>query len=180
MQNKKHERVTLEKSQAKIVQRLSESDYARLDMQQQYQDLDNASSRAKVYLQSDTLRMNRDKAMMQVGSMMTDIQGIHDRIKRYKHQLDIDTITEQIKDGVTMTTFELRNLIQRETDTAYAISRDLINPLKDLAGIVGHIDIAKIVIFTDDQYNSYVTNVETKLKRFGYKLFNFDDNVNIE
>lgn len=179
MQDKKHERVTLEKSKAKIVQRLSESDYARLELQQQYQDMDMASARAKVFLQADTLRMNRDKAMMQIDTMLTDIKGIHDRVKRYNAQLDIGNITVQISDGVTMDTGELKTLLQRELDTAWAISRDLINPLRDLAGVVGHIDITKNVIMTDDQYNLYVKGIETQLSKWNYKLFNFDDNVNV-
>jgi hypothetical protein len=162
-----------------IIKKLSDEDWKFINEKKEYEtkrEVPKTSMIAKVLLQADFLRMQRDKCIMQVNQILSQIEDLKASILKHKVELESGIIKTEFKYGIPMIKDELVVLIKKEVNMAYALSRDIINPLKELCSLGGHKDVSGNVVITDEEVNSYLISVESELSQLGYKLF--DDKVN--
>ena len=150
---------------------LSPAKVLELEKQQEFDSIKVTSYRAKVFLMNDSLRRIRDKAFITIDQGIYNIKKMRLAINRLEIELASGDIKTEIRDGVTMTKDELTLHIDLQKKMTFANFKDLVVPLSELAGVVGHKDIARNNVYAQPHFDKYVIGLESELKLIGYNLF---------
>jgi hypothetical protein len=101
-----------------------------------------------------------------------NIDDLTNSIRRLELQQTTGNITEVMKDGTTvMNKFELASLIQNHKWLRDGEFNGLYSLLAELRASVGHKDVAKNIVMTEEQFDSLVTQISETVKKYGYNLF---------
>jgi len=155
----------------KIMKSLNDADWDFIKKMKDYEDIPKDSMRAKVFLQNDQLRRQRDRAFIAIDNAIVSIYDSNACISKLEKQNETGEITEELKPGVPMTQDELEVFIKKQKNLAWAISKDVIEHFNTLAGLVGCKDIAKNVIITETEFNEYVEKKRNIFKSLGFNIF---------
>lgn len=155
-----------------LIDNMNEGDFKQIKDQKKYFDLTSVSPlMSKVLLQNDNFRRNRDKLKLMVSEKLIEIMDLKASIKRHNLELASGKIESEIRPGVPMTSEEMDVLIEREKRQCKVSAYDIVLPLNDMMAYVGCKDMAKNVVISKDDYESYVQSVVDKMKELGYDIF---------
>ena len=162
------------KENAELVQfikSLTKEEIKRIRETREFETIKVGTPTYKIAILCDQLRQSLRTTKAHIAKRLWTIDSLSNNIDRLQLQLTTGEITEQMKQGIIMNKEELSSLIQHnrwlkdgEFSAVYAL-------LADLRGLVGHKDLAKKVIMTIEEFDKFVLDIETYLKKYGYNLF---------
>jgi hypothetical protein len=155
----------------KFVHSLNKAEIERIEQIRKFDMLKPKTSRYKVALLCDPLRQQLIKAITTLEKRLFNLDDIANKIKRLQIQLASQRITEQIKDGITMTEDEVKTLIKHHEWLQKGEADAIRLSLADISSIVGHKDYVKKDVMTEEQFNEIVKNAEKQMKHYGFDLF---------
>lgn len=154
-----------------FVNSISKEEISRIKEIRRFDMLKPNTNRYKVALLNDQLRINKAQHLTLLKKRLWNISDAENKIHRLKVQLASKNITEQLRDGMTMTEQELESLIQQTKWLQEGEFNAIRKILADLNGLVGHVDYIRNVIVTENSFNKIVEDTETELRKFGFELF---------
>lgn len=155
----------------RFIKSLTKEEIQRIYDARAYDDIKPGTPTHKIALQCDALRRSMRKTKATIDKRVWSIGDLQNKINRLQSQLDSGKITEELKDGITMNEHELTTEIQHYKWTKDGEFYALFNLLAELRGVVGHKDVAKNVILTLEEFDDYVKQLNERVKKFGYDLF---------
>ena len=154
----------------KVRNSLTDWDLRLFKQMKEYQEVGPETLRGKVFLQTDTVRVQRDECYEQIEEQLIGLLEYTRTIKKHEVELKSGLIKTEIKDGVAMTAEELEITLRREKKTAARIPKHILQQLKVLSSIVGAKDIAKNMILTTEEFDEYYLKIEKEVQSHGYEL----------
>ena len=147
-------------------------DYLKeLSVRKEFDGISPGTYSYKIALLNDQLRRKKMDAMNKINDSLKSIGNIVLHIRRLKSQLVSGEIVEKISDIATMNEDELRHQIFMEEHSARVAFQNMIPWLGELRTVVGHFDVARNIVMTEEEYDAYVKETEKRVKEFGYDLF---------
>jgi hypothetical protein len=138
----------------------------------QYDSLKPDSLAWKLALHNDTLRTSIRNQQEQIFKRIWNIKDIQNKIDRANLQLSTKEIYEKIGDsGITMNEDELKTYIEHMRWVKKGEVRDIAKQLLQLRANVGHIDLQRNIIMTEEQYEEYVQKIMNEIKGLGHDIF---------
>lgn len=150
---------------------ITKEEAERIRQQREFDKIVPGSLTYKMALFNDQLRQQLRRAKSVVEHRLWNVGNIQNTNDRLKQQLLSGHITEEIKPGVFMNENEINSLIQKNNWLLRGELFDIPRELADLRAVVGHIDITKKVIMTEEEFDDYVRWVQGELAKRGYELF---------
>lgn len=156
----------------KIKASLSPEEAHRLEEMRKYDELKPDTYAFKLAIHNDSLRVAIRQSKEQIWKMIWNIKDIQNKINRCKEQLKSDNIYETIGESkVVMNKYELETYMEHMTWVMKAEVKGLSKHLLQLRANVGHIDIQRNIIMTEDDYESYCKDIEKQVRELGHDIF---------
>lgn len=154
-----------------VLSDLSQEEIARIKAQRAFDEIPVGSLTWKLALYNDSLRVQLRTTQVLVTKRLWNIQRAKAKILVLEAQLSSGSVTEKLADGSRMMTRE-----EAEVDVvanewlARGEAEAIPKLLAEIRSLVGHIDIAKNVILTAEDFEVYATKVLGQLRQFGYDV----------
>lgn len=155
----------------KMVETLTKEEMERILQQREYDTIEEGTPTYKIAVMCDTLRQNQRRLKGTISKRIWTISDVANTINRLQMQLDSGTVTEKLKDGVTMSQNELNVLINHNKWAKDGEFYALFPLLAELRALVGHKDVARNVIITQEKFDEYVDFIAAEVEMYGYNLF---------
>ena len=154
-----------------FVKSLTAAEIQRIKSMRDYDAIKPDTPTWKIAILCDDLRQNKRRLMSTVTKRLWTIGDLGNNMDRLNVQLTSGNITEIMKNGLPMNSFELKSLIQHNRWLRDGEFHALFPLLAELRGLVGHLDVARKVIMSQEQYDDYVLSIANSCKSYGYTLF---------
>lgn len=159
-----------EKMRKDVFDSLSDEDVEHIKAGKDFENVKAGTKAYSIALFCDTLRLQlyRDKNVVE--KSLINIRNARNSIRRLKTQLLSNAITEQVKEGVFMNEDEMNSLIGHNEWLLKAEVYGLPQILSSIRGVVGHMDHARTIVLTEEEYEAYVFKIEGYLLDLGYEM----------
>lgn len=161
-----------------ILKSLDDNDWKRIDEIKYYQQFDKDSITAKIVLQNDTVRADRDTKIDNILEMINHIRNVITTNERKQEQVDTGKITEELKEGILMNKQELEFEILAGSRIIKNTLRRIVKELGMLRNLVGSHDLLGNEIMSEKKYDEFVIETEKTVKKLGFDLFDNEINNN--
>jgi len=154
-----------------ILKSMDNDDWKRVDEFKHYQQFNRNSITARICVQNDTVRADRDTRIDNVAEMINNIRNGITTNRRKQDQIDSGLITDELRPDVLMNKEELEFEIHSGARVIRNTTRRITLELGYLRNLVGTHDLLRNEIMDEKQYDKYVLDVEKQLKKLGVDLF---------
>jgi len=154
-----------------LMKSMTKEDWSRIEEQKKFEMVKKGSFTERLVLYLDGIREIIRSKQLLIDKRIWNVRDIQNGIRRKKIQITSGTITEKLKDGITMTAEELNTQIMYEQWMVRGEVHSIASILGEIRGVVGHNDVAKKVVMSEDEFNSYADKVVMQLKEMGHELF---------
>lgn len=149
---------------------LTKEEIVRLKEARKFDEIKPGTITYKIALYLDSLRINMRTHKSTIMKRLWNLQNINDNTRRLRDQLESGKITEQLKDGMTMNKYEVKTELVHQEWVAIGEAEAIPQTLGELRGLVGHFDVVKQVIMTEEQFNEYAIGIIKKLRELGHEV----------
>lgn len=125
----------------------------------------------RMALHNDQLRKQARASRYNIEQRLFNIENLKNENDHFKTQQMSGIIKDEIRPGVPMNANELRLSAWKNELAMMKEVFAIPEHLADLRGVVGHIDVARRVIMEQEAFDTYVAEVEERVKNAGFKLF---------
>lgn len=146
-------------------------DWKRHAERDHFQSFDRDSITAKIMLQNDSVRADRDVKIDNVNEQVNHIRNALTANMRKQEQFDSGVITDELSPGIPMNKHELEFEIKGGERVIMNTIRRVTRELASLRNVVGSHDLMKNPIMTEEEYDEFVLKTEQDLKKLGVDLF---------
>lgn len=148
---------------------ISKEELERIKKQREFDSIKQGTYTYKIALFSDQLRQNMYKHKSVVENRLWNVHNLLNNITRLEEQLKSGNITEKLDNELVMNDIEVKTLIQKNKWLLEGEARAIPLELGLLRSVVGHLDVAKNVIMTEEEFETYAENVLKRLADAGYE-----------
>jgi hypothetical protein len=150
---------------------LTHDEISRIDEQRKFDEITPGTPTYRMALHNDGLRAQARMCKSIIEKQRWNIRQLQQANDRLKKQILSGNITEEVRDGVTMTPAEVETLIWKNNWNINSEVLSIPMTLAELRGIVGHMDVARRIVMTQEQFDAYVAEIESHVKEAGFNLF---------
>lgn len=149
---------------------LSDEEKELIEARRKFKDIEPGTKDWAIVLFTDQLRLDRYKNESAVMKSVNTLFTLRNQIARLKVQILSGNIVELYRDGQTMTQDEVQQQIEHAEWLAKAELCSLPILLKNLRALVGRMDITLKPVFTQEEFNALVAEVETRVASFNWTM----------
>lgn len=154
-----------------FVKSLTKEEIKQIKEQREFEDIKTGSYTYKIALLGDSIRSNLRTLKLKISKRLWSIDDLTNNIRRIKVQLESKLITEKLKTGEVMTEPELITYMQHHEWLREGEVVAIPISLAEMRAYVGHKDIVRNVVMSEDEFNLYVAGLESELAKRGFKMF---------
>ena len=155
----------------KFIQSLSKEEIERIKQVRDYDLITPGTPTHKIAVLCDSVREDFRQLKSTLSRRLWIIDSLRNNMDRLEHQLEVDRITEEMKNGVLMNKAEVKSLIQNNKWTQEGEFHALYKLFGQIRGFVGVRDVARNIIMTQEEFDKYVLDTKDHLIPYGYELF---------
>lgn len=155
-----------------FVKSITKEEVERLVESRKFDNIEPGTLTYKIALYLDSLRRDLREKKMTIYKRLWNIRNVNNTSLRLNEQLKSGKITEILKDGVTMNAFEVTTELKHQEWLAVGEAEVIPQTLAEIRGLVGHFDVVKQVIMTEEQFDEYAGGILKELKELGYEVLN--------
>jgi hypothetical protein len=154
-----------------FIKSLTKDEIKRIKATRLFEDLKEGTYGRKVAVLCDSIRSDIRKNKIQLAQRLSVIDSTHTVIQRLKQQLVSGVITEELKPGLKMTPSEVECKMNENVLVKDAEVTNIPVILANIRQYVGHMDVDRKIVMTEDEFEAFAADYEAQLKKRGYDLF---------